>query len=72
MPLAAAEIVPGTVAVLDVAVLMAQPNTQYDKTAGTFRNGPFVCVQVVPNATLWVAITSQKDRRGLRLEIQKA
>jgi hypothetical protein len=71
VPIVSAEVVPGAVAMLDVTVLMADARAQYDKTAGTFRDGPFVCVQVVGDSSLWVAITSQKDKRGLRLEIQQ-
>lgn len=71
MPLTLAEIEPGIVAILDVSVLTADPRVMYDKTAGTFRNGPFVCVQVLGDKSLWVAITSKRDKRGLRLEIQK-
>lgn len=70
MPLLIEEIVPGVVAILDATILLAQPEIQYAESNNKFRSGPFLCVQVKDGKALWVNITTQKDHRGLRLELK--
>jgi hypothetical protein len=72
VPLDPKEVVPGAVAILDAAALVKDKRVETDREGrGTFRPGPFVCVQTKEDRCLWVAITSQADKRGLRLELRK-
>lgn len=70
MPLLEHEIRPGTVAILDAAPLNESSEITYANDKHEFRNGPFLCVQANAERSAWVNLTTQQDRRGLRLEIK--
>lgn len=72
MPLAKQEIVPGAVAILDAPMLLADNRVVHDRSGGSFRAGPFLCVQVLDDTCLWLHVTRQKDERGIRLKLQAA
>jgi hypothetical protein len=72
VPLDPKEVVPGAVAILDAGSLVKDKRVETNREGGgTFRPGPFVCVQVKGDRCLWLNITSQVDKRGLRLELKK-
>lgn len=70
MPLSEEEISAGAVAILDGASLNENPDVTCGDDKHAFRNGPFLCVQVQGRRSAWVSLTSQRDARGLRLELQ--
>lgn len=69
--LLAHEIRPGTVAILDATPLNKSDEISYADDKHEFRNGPFLCVQADSERSAWVNLTSQQDRRGLRLELKQ-
>ena len=70
MPLLENEIRPGTVAILDASPLNESNEITYANDKHEFRSGPFLCVQTDKDRSAWVNLTSQQDRRGLRLELK--
>ncbi|MCW1983610.1 hypothetical protein FHY25_003667 [Xanthomonas arboricola] len=71
MPLEENEIVPGVVAILDAASLNDNPDITCGDDKHVFRSGPFLCVQAKNGNSAWVSLTSQRDPRGLRLELRQ-
>jgi hypothetical protein len=71
MPLEEHEIKPGAVAILDAASLNGSPDVTCGDDKHVFRSGPFLCVQVREGRSAWVNLTSQRDARGLRLELRQ-
>ncbi|WP_312842269.1 hypothetical protein [Stutzerimonas nitrititolerans] len=69
MPLPTDEIRPGIVAILDASVLVSDKNIVYSEPDVPFRNGPFVCLEVKDDQSLWLQLTKAPDKRGLRLKI---
>ena len=70
MPLSEEDIEPGIIAILEPGLLLADRRVQY-AGAKAFRAGPFVCVQVVKQLSLWVHLTRQRDPYWQRFEIHK-
>lgn len=70
MPLLEAEISAGAVAILDSTSLNENNDVSCGDDKQVFRSGPFLCVQVRDGKSAWVSLTSQRDARGLRLELQ--
>ena len=70
MPLLENEINPGTVAFLDPAALYENAAVNRSDDKHVFRPGPFLCVAEHEGTSTWLNITSQRDRRGLRLELR--
>lgn len=58
MPLEEHEVVPGAVAYFDHTVLLAAPDLDRNDD-GLNRPGPFVCVQVHGDRSVWCAITTE-------------
>jgi hypothetical protein len=65
------EIVPGIVAILETKPLLNDPDVKRSESIESFRNGPFLCVEVENNFSVWLSITTRKDARGLRLELRQ-
>ena len=71
MPLDLAEILPGTVAILEAGPLIADPDVVYEDEQPGFRSGPFLCVSVDNEMSTWLHLTTKIDKRSLRLEIKQ-
>ncbi len=67
MPLLPQEIVPGAVAILETEPLFSDPRVVRADDNSPFRSGPFLCVGVKDGLCAWLTLTTQVDRRGLRL-----
>ena len=70
MPLLEHEISPGAVAILDTAPLFADRRVLRADDNSPFRSGPFMCVAVRDQICMWLTLTTQIDRRGLRLMLR--
>ena len=67
MPLLKEEIVPGAVAILETAPIFSDRRVSRADDNSPFRTGPFLCVAVREETSMWLTLTTQQDRRGLRL-----
>ena len=73
MPLSAQEVTPGTVAFLDVSILTASSDLRCSAAPNVLRNGPFLCVQVIEDESLWLQLIGSVGKKGLkRLELKDA
>lgn len=70
MPLLINEVIPGTVAILETAPLVSDPRVSHPLVHKSFRSGPFLCVSAKNGQSMWLALTTQKDDRGLRLRLR--
>ena len=69
MPLSTQDITPGTVAFLDVSILTASSDLRCSAGPNVLRNGPFLCVQVLENQSLWLHIIGSAGKEKQRLEL---
>ena len=65
------QIRPGIVVYLNVSRLVNDDRLLYEEAGEAFRDGPFVCLQVNGDISLWLQITGAADRRGLRLPLEQ-
>lgn len=71
MSLSKEEVEPGVVATLDTATLCQDPRVQRPGGKKAFRSGLYLCVKIKDGNALWLPLTSRKDERGLRLELER-
>ena len=67
MPLRPVEVIVGSVAYFDHEALLREPDVDRNDD-GLDRPGPFVCVQVLGDRSVWCAITTQWKRKRLHVE----
>lgn len=70
MPLLENEILPGAVAILETQPLFDDPRVLRADDNSPFRSGPFLCVAVNGGRCMWLTLTTQRDHRGLRLQLR--
>ena len=68
MPIASTEIQPGAVAYFDVATLLASSGVKCTAAPGVLRNGPFLCVEIKGDKSLWLQIIGSAGKEKDRFE----
>ncbi|MEN9359428.1 MAG: Xanthomonas phage [Verrucomicrobiota bacterium] len=69
MPIASTEIQPGAVAYFDVACLLGASGVRCTAAPGVLRNGPFLCVDIKGDKSLWLQIIGSAGKEKHRYEI---
>jgi hypothetical protein len=69
MPIVSTEIQPGAVAYFDIATLLHSSGVKCTAAPGVLRNGPYVCVEIKGDKSLWLQVIGSAGKEKDRFEI---